>query len=270
MSHVHPLGYGELALSLGLVLMVLLISRRERLGLERTLLIGAARTLLQLSLVGYVLAWVFHRREWGWTFLCLTVMATVAVLTAAQRQLRRLPGLALILAVSIAGGSFAVLALVVGVVIRPPQPFDPQYVIPLAGMILGNSMTAAALAVERLLTEIQAQRLAVEAALSLGATARQAAAGAVRAAVNAALLPSLNAMMVVGIVQLPGMMTGQILAGASPEQAVRYQVVVMYMIAAAAAVTSVSAVLLAHRACFTPDHQLRDLEALEEMPAQTG
>lgn len=248
----------DLALSLVLIAVVLLISWKQGLGVEKQLLIGTARTLLQLTAVGYVLAWVFHSQVWYWTLLFLTVMAAVAVHTAATRQKSRLRGMAALMTVSIAGGSFLVLWIVIALVIRPRRWFDPQYVIPLAGMILGNSMTAAALAVERLTTELRSRRLEIEAALSLGATARQAADHAVRAAVNAALVPTINAMMVVGIVQLPGMMTGQILAGAAPVQAVRYQVVVMYMIAAAAALTSASATLLAHRAAFTPAQQLRD------------
>jgi putative ABC transport system permease protein len=125
-------------------------------------------------------------------------------------------------------------------------------------MILGNSLTGATLAVDRLTSEIRAHRLEIEAALSLGATARQAAEASVRAAVRAAMLPTINAMMVVGLVQLPGMMTGQILAGAPPDQAVRYQMVVMFMLSAAVALTSVIATLLAHRASFTPAQQLRE------------
>jgi UDP-glucose/iron transport system permease protein len=260
MNTARDLSYTDLAWSLLLVLIVLVVSRRQRLGLEGPLLLGAARAFLQLSLVGYVLGWVFHAQGWYWTLLFLSVMAAVAVHTAADRQKRRLPGLLALMALSIAGGSFIVLAVVIGLVVRPPRWYDPQYVIPLAGMILGNSLTGASLAVERLTAEIRARRLEIEAALSLGATARQAADHAVRAAVNAALVPTINAMMIVGVVQLPGMMTGQILAGAPPLQAVRYQVVVMYMLAAAAALTCASATLLAQRACFTPAHQLRDVE----------
>lgn len=259
MKGVHPISNAGLAVSLLLIVVVLLISERSRLGLERSLLVGAARTFLQLTAVGYVLIGVFQARQWYWTLLLLTVMASVAVFTAAGRPARRLPGLAGIMAVSIAGGSFAVLAVVIGAVVRPRPSWDPQYVVPLAGMILGNSMTGAVLAVDRLTAEVRARRAEIEAALSLGATARQAAEAAVREAVRAALLPTINAMMVVGVVQLPGMMTGQILAGAPPGEAVRYQIVVMYMLAAAAALTSVSATLLAHRALFTPAHQLRDL-----------
>ena len=258
MNGIRPLTWWDLAISLCLVVIVLLVVIWQRLGMEKTLTIGTLRTLAQLSIVGQVLAWVFRSGVWYWTLLFLTVMAAVAVHTAGMRQKKKLPGLAAIMAIAIAGGSFFVLAIVIALVIRPARWYDPQYVIPLAGMILGNSMTAAALAVERLTSELRARRLEIEAALSLGATSREAGQSAVRAAVNAALLPTVNAMMVVGIVQLPGMMTGQILAGNAPEQAVRYQIVVMFMIAAAAALTSVSATLLAHRALFTPAHQLRD------------
>ena len=260
MKPARPLSPQDLAISLVLIAIVLLLSRRERLGLERSLLIGTARAFLQLSAVGYALAWIFHVRGWYWTLLFLTIMAAAAVATATGREQRRLPNLVWIMAASIAGGSFLVLLLVMGLVIRPRPWHDPQYVVPLAGMILGNSMTGAVLAVERLTAEVSARRLEIEAALSLGASARQAADAAVRAAVRAALVPTVNAMMIVGVVQLPGMMTGQILAGAPPVQAVGYQIVVMYMLAAAAALTSASATLLAHRALFTPEHQLRVLE----------
>jgi len=254
----HSLSWTDVALSALLVLLVLAISSYQRLGLERSLLIGAARTFIQLALVGYVLAWVFHARTWYWTLLCLAVMAAVAVHTATGRQEQRLPGLATIMGISIAGGSFVVLAFVIRGIIRPERWYEPQYVVPLAGMILGNGMTAAVLGVERLAAEVRQRRLQIEAALSLGATGRQAAAPAVRAAARAAVLPTVNAMMIVGVVQLPGMMTGQILGGASPAQAVRYQILVMYMIAGAATLTSVSATLLAQRALFTNAHQLRD------------
>ena len=256
----RPLTWIDVALSALLVVVVLVISRYQRLGLERSLLIGAARTFLQLALVGFVLAWVFHARTWYWTLLCLLVMAAVAVHTAVGRQEQRLPGLAALMAVSIAGGSFAVLAFVIKAVIRPDRWYEPQYVVPLAGMILGNGMTAAVLAVERLASEVRQRRLQIEAALSLGATARQAADPAVRAAARAAVIPTINAMMIVGVVQLPGMMTGQILGGQAPGDAVRYQILVMYMIAGAAALTSISATLLAQRSLFTAAHQLRDAE----------
>jgi putative ABC transport system permease protein len=248
----------DVGISLLLIAVALLISFRERMRLERSLIVGTARTVVQLSVVGYVLAWVFHADRWYWTALYLVFMAAVATQTAVGRQDRRIPGLTALMTVSISGSGFFVLAVVIGLVVRPSRWYEPQYTIPLAGMILGNALTGATLAVERLTSEIRGNRLAIEAALSLGATARQAAEAPVRAAVKAALLPTINAMMVVGLVQLPGMMTGQILAGAPPEQAVRYQMVVMFMISAAVALTSAFAALLAQRACFTPAHQLRE------------
>lgn len=257
MKPVIPISNSDLALSLVLVGIILVISRRARLGVERDLLVGAARTFLQLSAIGYVLLWVFERQAWYWTLLLVSVMAAIAVHTGASRPGVRVPGILGVMAVSIAGASFLVLAIVIALIVKPSPLWNPQYVVPLAGMILGNSMTGAALAVERLGAEVRARRPEIEAALSLGATSRQAAEPAVRAAVRAALVPTINAMMIVGVVQLPGMMTGQILAGSPPQEAVRYQIVVMYMLSAAAALTSVSATLLAQRATFTAAHQLR-------------
>ena len=259
--NARPLSLTDLALSLLLILLVLVVSRVQRLDLERPLLIGTARTFLQLTVVGYVLGWVFHAGQWYWAVLFLGMMLAVAAHAAGERQERRLPGMMAMMALSIAGGSLLVLLFVMAFIVRPPRWYEPQYVIPLAGMIMGNAMTGAALAVERLTSEVAARRLEIEAALSLGATARQAAEVPIRAAVRAALMPSVNAMMVVGIVQLPGMMTGQILAGARPDEAVRYQILVMYMLAAAVAITSVVATLMAHRASFTRAHQLRSFDA---------
>jgi putative ABC transport system permease protein len=139
------------------------------------------------------------------------------------------------------------------------QPwYQPQYVIPIAGMIIGNSMNGASLAINRLVAEIRLRRTEIEAALSLGATARQAVNQAFKEAVKSAMIPTINAMMIVGIVQLPGMMTGQIIAGTRPEQAVRYQVVVVYMLTAAVTVTCICAAILTYRQYFTKSHQLKN------------
>lgn len=259
----RPLSLPDLAVSGLLVCLALIISRGERLGLERSLVVGTVRTFLQLTAVGYILGWVFHASQWYWTILFLCVMLAAAAHAGADRQERPLTGLLAIMAVSIAAGSVFVLAFVILFVVRPPRWYEPQYVIPLAGMIMGNTMTGAALAVERLTSEVRSRRLEIEAALSVGATSRQAASLPIRAALRAALLPSINGMMVVGIVQLPGMMTGQILAGARPDEAVRYQILVTYMLTGAVAVTSTTAVYLAHRASFTPWHQLRPPEVAE-------
>ena len=151
----------------------------------------------------------------------------------------------------------ATLAYVIGVVIEPRPWWEPQYLIPIAGMILGNSMTSAALAGDRLQSDLFARRDEVEARLALGFSGREAVQPLVRAALRAAMIPTVNGMMTVGVVQLPGMMTGQILAGTSPLTAIRYQIVVVFMMAVATALGSLGFVRLAVGRYLTPAHQLR-------------
>src|SRR6185295_16144408 len=146
-------------------------------------------------------------------------------LASGRRSVRAIGGVAMLI------GSGLTLAYVTQVVLRVSPWYEPRYLVPLFGMIVGNAMNGAALAAERLDSEMTSQRATVEAFLALGATPARAAAEPVRRALGAALIPSINGLMVVGLVQLPGMMTGQILAGASPLLAVRYQVVVAFMLA---------------------------------------
>ena len=134
--------------------------------------------------------------------------------------------------------------------------YKPQYFIPLLGMTLGNSLTGVSIAIDSLLTAVAGQRAVIEMELSHGASAWEAALGPLRAAARLGMTPTINAMMVVGIVSLPGMMTGQILAGNSPLAAVKYQIVVMFMLAAASAVSCITIVLLAYRRLFNDRQQL--------------
>ena len=153
-------------------------------------------------------------------------------------------------------GAGLTLAYVTAVVLRVGPWYDPRYLIPLFGMIVGNAMNGAALAAERLASELESHRGEVEAYLALGATPARAAAEPSRRAMYAALIPSVNGLMTVGLVQLPGMMTGQILAGQSPLLAVRYQIVVAYMLAGATAMAAAIVVLRYRRTFFTSASQL--------------
>jgi len=254
---VIELSWSQLALALLLVLVVAAISFRERLGLERDLVIGAVRAIVQLYLVGLILAAVFGAARWYWVLLILAVMVAVATHAAVSRLGKPIPGVHWIAAPALTLSTAATLAYVIGVIIEPRPWWEPQYLIPIAGMILGNSMTSAALAGERLQSDLFARRDEVEARLALGFSGRQAVQPLVRAALRAAMIPTVNGMMTVGIVQLPGMMTGQILAGASPLTAIRYQIVVVFMMAVATALGSLAFVRLAVGRYLTPAHQLR-------------
>lgn len=253
-SHTYAqISYPEMGIALVLIAITMVLSRLEKLGLEKDLMIGTVRTFLQLSAVGYVLQAIFNANRWYWVLLTLAVMTAVAGYTAAKRA-TEIPGARWIAVLSVAIGGLGTLAILVGLGIIEASPW---YVIPISGMILGNSMNGSALAMNRVSSEIKLRRAQIETALSLGATSRQAADPALKAAAKAAMIPNINSMMTVGIVSLPGMMTGQIIAGQPPVEAVRYQVVVMYMITAAVTVASVAAALWSYRQFFTNEHQLK-------------
>ena len=254
---VLDLSAWQLALALLLVVAVLAISVAQRLGFERDLAIGAVRTIVQLYLVGLILAAVFAAATWYWVVLILVVMTAVATHAAVSRLGRPLPGAYWIAATALTVSTTATLAYVIGAVVQVRPWWEPQYIIPIAGMILGNSMTSAALAGDRLQSDLRARRDEVEARLALGFSGRDALQPLVRAALRAAMIPTVNAMMTVGVVQLPGMMTGQILAGSSPLLAIRYQIVVVFMQAAATAIGSLLFVRLAAGRYLTAAHQLR-------------
>ena len=254
---ILDLSWWQLALALLLVVVVAVISLRQRLGLERDLVVGTVRTIVQLYLVGLILAAVFNAARWYWVLLILVVMAAVATHAAVARLAKPIPGVYWIAAAALTISTAATLAYVIGVVVRPAPWWEPQYVIPIAGMILGNSMTSAALAGDRLQADLFTRRDEIEARLALGFSGREAVQPLVRAALRAAMIPTVNGMMTVGVVQLPGMMTGQILAGASPLTAIRYQMVVVFMQGAATALGSLLFVRLAAGRYLTPAQQFR-------------
>jgi putative ABC transport system permease protein len=254
---VLDLSFWQLGLAMLLVVVLVAISARQALGLERDLLVGSVRTMVQLYLVGLILATVFTAARWYWVLLILAVMAGIATQAAVSRLAKPIPGIYWIAATALTLSTAATLTWVIGVVVRPRPWWEPQYLIPIAGMILGNSMTSAALAGDRLQADLAARRDEVEARLALGFSGREAVQPLVRAALRAAMIPTVNGMMTVGVVQLPGMMTGQILAGASPLVAIRYQIVVVFMLAVATAVGSLLFVRLAVGRYLTPAHQLR-------------
>jgi len=254
---VIDLSWWQLGLALVLVLVVVVVSLRQRLGLERDLLIGAVRTVAQLYLVGLVLAAIFSAARWYWVLLILVVMAAIASHAAISRLKKPIPGGIGITATALTLSTAVTLAYVIGVVVQPRPWWEPQYLIPIAGMILGNSMTSAALAGDRLQSDLLARQGEIEARLSLGFSGREAVQPLVRAALQASMIPTVNGMMTVGLVQLPGMMTGQILAGASPLTAIRYQIVVVFMLAVATSLGSLVFVRLAVGRYLTSAHQLR-------------
>jgi putative ABC transport system permease protein len=247
----------DLAWAGGLMLIAVGISHWQKLGLAQRLVLGAIRTVVQLMLVGYALVYIFALDRWYLVGVALLGMLLVATKAAVNRQFRASRTLLMITGVAMLLASGLTLLYISTLVVRVTPWYNPQYLIPLFGMIIGSAMNAAAIAAERLASEMAARTAEIEASLALGATAQQASQQPVRQALRAALMPTVNGLMVVGIVTLPGMMTGQILAGASPLIAIRYQIVVAFMQAAAVAITTAIVTLWYRRTFFTAALQLK-------------
>ncbi len=254
--------WADLALTFALILVAIGLSRWQRLGLERGFLVGAVRALVQLVAVGYVLVYLFTAERWWLVLIALVVILFSATSAVVQRRrgAKKIAGerrtLFTVAGTAMLVGSGVTLAYVTQLVLRVQPWYEPRYLVPLFGMIVGNAMNGAALAAERLASELESRRGEVEAYLALGVSPSRAAAEPARRAMYAALIPSVNGLMTVGLVQLPGMMTGQILAGQSPLLAVRYQIVVMFMLAGGTAMTVVMTVLWYRRSFFTAAEQL--------------
>ena len=250
---VIPIGWQGLALATLFVVFVGIVSIRMSLGITKDLAIATVRTYVQLLALGFVLRAVFRINN-AWLVVGLILLM---VLAAAQIVLKRSPdappGIFGSAFVAMALTGFIVTFAVTGVIVQVKPWYLPQYVIPLAGMVLGNSMTGIALAIERVYSDFDAREDELLALTALGATPWEAAHGSIRDALRAGLIPTINSMAAAGLVFIPGMMAGQILAGADPVTATGYQIVVMLMVAAATALGSLVALLLTYHRRFTPD-----------------
>ena len=249
--------YGQLALAAALIVVNLGLSYTLRLGLTRTLLVASARMTVQLLLVGYVLGYIFALNRPLPVLGVALLMAGVASTAAVNRTSRRFAGVYWDSLVTILAVSFVVTGYGLKGVLGVEPWFEPQYAVPILGMVLGNALTGISLALERFTEGLVGHREQIETLLALGATRWEAAHTEIQTAVRTGMIPTLNSMMVMGLVSLPGMMTGQILAGANPVDAVRYQIVIMFMLAAATALGSLLIVLLAYRRLLSKDHRLR-------------
>lgn len=247
----------NIAMAAMLVLINGIISVWLKLNMEKQLLLASVRSIVQLLLIGLVLEWIFELSWWPVIGLLMFTMTLIASITAVQRSQRRFPGIWLNSTVAVFTSSWLVSGFALTVII-PPQNWSEnpaQYLIPLMGMILGNTLNGISLGLDRLSEELVMRRAEVELKLTLGATRSEAAREALQNAIRSGMTPIINSMMVVGLVSLPGLMTGQILAGASPLDSVKYQIVMMFLIASGTALGTVISVLLGYRCLFNSKHQ---------------
>jgi UDP-glucose/iron transport system permease protein len=261
------LDFVDLSVASLLVVAAAVISLVLRLGLERRLAIAATRTVVQLLLVGYVLKVVFELED----LVAVLGVALVMIITASIESVRRpthtFAGATWRAFATLVASALLSTVMVTAAVVSVDPWYAPQYLIPLLGMALGNGLTGISLCLDGLLASLKDHRPRVEMELALGATRWEAARGPLRDAVRRGMIPIINAMSVAGVVALPGMMTGQILAGADPVEAVKYQVVVMFLISGATAMGCMILAGLVYRRLFNDRHQLRS-ELIEPRPKQ--
>jgi len=249
----------DLSIAAVLVIALAVFSGLMQLGVGRQILIAALRTTVQLTLIGFVLKVVFENVNLVYMTLITTAMLLLAGREVMARQKYRFAGPwgFAIGTTSMMVSTFVVTLLALLVVIRIEPWYTPQYSIPLLGMMLGNTMNGIALGVDRLTNAARQQRQIIEARLMLGESWQQAIGDTRRESIRLGMIPIINAMAAAGIVSLPGMMTGQILAGSPPMEAVKYQILIMFLIATATGFGTITAVLLASRRLFDTRHRLR-------------
>lgn len=250
------LTFGDIALASSLIIIVLILSWRLRLQITKTLLVAAIRTVVQLSFIGLILAWIFAREQWYEVLLILTIMTLIAGSAAKNRVKRHYKGLLIDTLISVSASGILVTAIAIVAILNVQPWYTPQFVIPILGLILGNSLTAISLTSNQLIESFHAQQGRIEMMLSLSARPFEAVHEPIRTAIINGMTPTLNSMLVVGIVSLPGMMTGQILAGADPTQAVRYQIITMFLICVSSTLGCTISALLIYRRFFNKDKQL--------------
>lgn len=259
----------DLLLTASLLLIVVLANCWLRLGLGWQLIIAALRTVAQLLLVGVVLHALFNHVKLYWVILFSLVMLLVASHEIVARQKRRFNGWWSygFSTTSLLISSFTVTLFALNIVITAKPWYQPQYAIPLLGMIIGNSMNGITLSLDSLTKSAWQQRASIEQRLLLGQTARMALMDICRDSIHTGMIPAINAMAIAGIVSLPGMMTGQILAGISPLEAVKYQIMIMFLITASTSFGILFMIWLAAKRLFDQRDRLR-LDRLTTTKAQ--
>jgi putative ABC transport system permease protein len=245
---------GEVAASLALVAIAIAVSIRWRTELEKDIGIAVIRSLIQLIAIGYVIQAIFDEDSLALVIALIAVMVVFGAFTA-QRRARRVPHSfwPLLVALGVAGAVTLVLVVALGVF-----EATPRYLVPVGGMVVGNSMTAAAVALNRLGDEMRDRAREIEATLALGATASVAAAPSLRRSLRSGTIALIDSTKTTGLIFFPGTMVGMLLAGADPIDAVRLQLILLWVLLGAVALSALIATMLAYRNFFTPAHQLRE------------
>ncbi|MBY0097147.1 ABC transporter permease [Mesobacillus maritimus] len=246
------MSYLTLSITLIFVLIPLVLSKTLKLGLEKDTIIATVRSIIQLLSIGYVLQFVFDTENYLFIFLMVTLMIVTATLNARKKG-ASIRGITWKVAATLVFVEILTQSILLGFRITPPEA---QYIISISGMVIGNSMVLAILFLNRFTAELEARQDETELILSLGGTPKQAIHSQLTQAIKASMIPTIESQKTVGLVQLPGMMSGQIIAGADPVQAVQFQLLILFLLLTTAAVTSIMLGYLSYPTLFTQRMQL--------------
>jgi len=245
---------GEVAATLALVAVAAAVSLYRRTELEGDLGLAVVRSFLQLTAIGFVIQAIFDSDSLWLVAALLGVMVAFGTFTA-RRRARAVPAAALPIALALSVAASVTLGLVLALGVFQPEP---QFIVPVGGMVIGNAMTTSAVALNRLADEVRSHARQLEATLALGATARQAAHGLVTRSLRSGMIPLIDSTKTAGIVFFPGTMVGMLLAGAEPTDAVRLQIILLWSLLGSVALSAVLATGLGYRSFFTRAQQLRE------------
>ena len=246
---------GEVAASLALIAVAIAVSFWRRAELEQDIAVAILRSFVQLTAVGYVIQAIFDTDSVWLVVALLAGMVAFGTWTARGRA-KAVPGATGPILLALAVSACVTLGLVIGLGVFEPEP---RYLVPVGGMVIGNSMTAVAVALNRLADEMHDGRRQIEATLALGATSNQAARAIVARSLRSGMIPLVDSTKTTGIVFFPGTMVGMLVAGAEPVDAVRLQMVLLWVLLGAVALAGLIAVSMGYRGFFTDAHQLRDI-----------
>ncbi|MGH2786512.1 MAG: ABC transporter permease [Actinomycetota bacterium] len=240
----------DVALALILVVVAIVVSRRLSLSLESDLALAAVRAIVQIAVVAATIQAAFSHLGWSGAFLVVMLLAGA---WTSGRRLAGVPGAPIVALVSISVSAGLAVAILFGTGVFD---FEPRFLIPIAGMLIGNAMIATSLAGNRLRDEVASQTPEIEARIALGVSASEALLPYRRRAVTVGLLPTIDATKNVGLILLPGAFVGMVIAGASPADAARVQLIVLFMLLGAVAVAGMTATILVARSFVAPGERL--------------
>lgn len=238
-----------------LLLIVLAVMKKAKINQTKLLVVASVRMTVQLVLAGLILTYIFEHPHPVFTVLYLAAMTAFAIVRVLSKNRGLNRGFQWAVALSLAGSGLAIVAFFVLVVVRV-SIFDPQYTIPLSGMIMGNAMTGVNLGLKSFRENLAAGRAQVETLLNLGAEPDKVLLPFANSALETALLPTLNSMVGMGIISLPGMMTGQILSGTLPTTAILYQIAIMVAICTVVCLATFCALYFGYRTLISPRNQI--------------